>query len=443
MKTRRTLITGALLLSVASIPAFPEGNESNVMFIFDSSGSMKKAIASGESRSDAAKRSMVAALSEMPPGTRLGLLMYGHRRAKDCTDIELVSPIGTTDGASIANAILASQPKGETPIAAALERAAGGFAPFTGQSNSIVLVTDGIEECGGDPCAAARAIREAGLGLKVHVVGFTLNDRQRQTVQCVADETGGKYFDAQDADGLAEALAEVRKQVVPPAPEPEPPKEVSVFADDFNGTSLQPHWTVTNGSDTSHVVADGRLLTRIHLGAADAAGKETRFTLEGVSLPDGDWTASALVEFGIQTARESFALSFGEGESAISAQLFTWGDGYIEWGLGVRIEKKSGTEVTGFNAPAPIMNCPAPCGSDQMLHNLAAKVAQPIELQLVKEGRSYYARAREAGKTDWMTTDKVTLLRAGGKLRLSGFQREAGAGESYAFIDRLEILTTQ
>jgi hypothetical protein len=78
-----------------------------------------------------------------------------------------------------------------------------------------------------------------------------------------------------------------------------------------------------------------------------------------------------------------------------------------------------------------------------MLHAFAAKLKQPIELQLVKEGRSYFARAREAGSEDWKTTDKVTLLSGGGKLALSGFQRNAVQGESYAFIKRFEILTPQ
>ena len=78
-----------------------------------------------------------------------------------------------------------------------------------------------------------------------------------------------------------------------------------------------------------------------------------------------------------------------------------------------------------------------------MLHNFMASLAQPIELQLVKEGRSYFARARQAGRTEWITTDKVTLLKSAGKLQLSGRQRQANSGESYAFVDRLEILSPQ
>ncbi len=82
MKTRLALLTGALLLSASTLASHAEDSGSNVLFIFDSSGSMKKQIESGESRSDAAKRAMVAALSKMPSDASLGLMMYGHRRAK-------------------------------------------------------------------------------------------------------------------------------------------------------------------------------------------------------------------------------------------------------------------------------------------------------------------------------------------------------------------------
>ncbi|MCC7274745.1 MAG: hypothetical protein IT561_18895, partial [Alphaproteobacteria bacterium] len=176
------------------------------------------------------------ALRAMPSDARLGLLVYGHRRARDCRDIELVSPIGADDAGRLAAQIRGLQPRGETPIAAAIEQAARSFAPLRGQQNSIVLVTDGVEECKGDPCAAARAVRAAGLDLKVSIVGFTLGARERQAIECVARETGGAYYDAADAQALTNALTQVRQQVTqaPPAPAampvPQPPARVNILA---------------------------------------------------------------------------------------------------------------------------------------------------------------------------------------------------------------------
>jgi von Willebrand factor type A domain len=447
--------TAALLTTtfISSAPMAEEAGAStpaaNVMFIFDSSGSMKKKLQDGSSRSDTAKRALVTALAGMPQTTRLGLLMYGHRRAKDCRDIETISQIGTADSISIASQIMASVPKGETPIAEALQRAAENFAPLAGQSNSIVLVTDGIEECGGDPCSAARAIRDQGLGLKAHVVGFTLNVQQRQTVQCIADETGGKYFDAQGATGLADALAEVKKVVAEAPPEPAKPAYASVFLDEFDGSALQGHWQVegvsADSGDEYHVVENGAALISIARGKTDEAYRPPVYSLTGIEPPTGDWLATANLELGIQTAFETFAIRQIKDQTVVSAELAVSGDQYYGWTLSARIEKKSGEDITSFDVPIKKLGCNV-CGPEQMLDALMAKVQQPLELQLVKEGRSYFARAREAGTEDWVVTDKVTLLGGGGQLGFTGMQRPPGSdayyagGESYAFVNRFEIL---
>lgn len=217
---RSSVLSVAIWLGAAvagGIAASPALAQNNVLFIFDASGSMKVA-AGPESRMAVAKKAMNQALKEVPADVRLGLLMYGHRRANDCKDIELVSPIGADDAATINAKIQSAEAKGETPIAEALRQAARSFAALKGQSNSIVLVTDGIEECKGDPCAAAREIKAAGLDLKAHVVGFALNDQQRKAVQCIADLTGGKYFEAKDASGLNRALGEVKQQTATATP---------------------------------------------------------------------------------------------------------------------------------------------------------------------------------------------------------------------------------
>ena len=211
MNLRRLLL--ALFLAVFAAGTAPLHAETNVLFIFDSSGSMKKKIDTGEARMTVAKRAMAQALKDMPADVRVGLLLYGHRKAKDCTDIELTSPIGADDAAAIAKRITELKPKGETPIAAALEQAIRSFAALKGQSNRVVLVTDGIEECGGDVCAAAQTVADAGLDLRVDVVGFTLTEKQAQTIRCIPEKTGGQYYEANNAAALTAAFGEVTQQV--------------------------------------------------------------------------------------------------------------------------------------------------------------------------------------------------------------------------------------
>lgn len=218
------------VLSVVAIAMLPAAAlaETNVLFIFDTSGSMKRTVEGGQTRMTVAKRAMSAALKDMPKEARLGLMLYGHRRAKDCKDIETVSSIGVDDADTLVRRIEALQPKGETPIAAALEQAVRSFAALKGQNNQIVLVTDGIEECGDDPCAAVRLVVALGLGVKAHIVGFTLDDKQRAAIECITKETGGRYFAANNTISLRDALAEVKKEVTQatPAAPPAPPKPV-------------------------------------------------------------------------------------------------------------------------------------------------------------------------------------------------------------------------
>jgi len=230
LRTRRTAASFLVFLAAAAFSA-AAGAESNVLFIFDASGSMKKPTDAGESRMDAAKKAMSGALATMPADVRLGLLLYGHRRAKDCTDIELVSPIGADDAKTIGARIQALQPKGETPIAEALKQGMRSYAALKGQDNRMILVTDGIEECQGNVCAAAEAVRDAGFDLKVDIIGFTLTEAQRKLIQCVPDLTGGTYYDAQNLDGLTGALAAVAQKAA------EPP-DTSILARRNGGTLL-------------------------------------------------------------------------------------------------------------------------------------------------------------------------------------------------------------
>ena len=207
---RLRLAAVALALSIGfSVPAHAG---TNVLFIVDASGSMKKLVGT-EQRMDVAKKVLGETLTGMPADANLGLLVYGHRKAKDCKDIELVSPIGGEDAASISKTIAGLKPIGETPIADSLKKAAKSFKAFKGQQNSIILVTDGIEECKGDPCAAAQELKNAGLDIAVNIVGFTLGAEEGKALQCVADITGGKYYAANDAKALTEALQTVQKQV--------------------------------------------------------------------------------------------------------------------------------------------------------------------------------------------------------------------------------------
>jgi hypothetical protein len=100
------------------------------------------------------------------------------------------------------------RPTGQTPIAFALNQAASDFGSLQ-SDRAVVLVTDGIESCGGDPVRAARELSEQGI--MVHVIGFGLGnaaDEDTWSLQAIANASGGRYVTAGTAAELKEALVE-------------------------------------------------------------------------------------------------------------------------------------------------------------------------------------------------------------------------------------------
>jgi hypothetical protein len=447
MKFSLALLASALALSASAVPSLSEDNGSNVMFIFDSSGSMKKPIKSGESRSEVAKRALVTALGKMPADSKLGLFMYGHRRAKDCSDIEMVSPPGTSDGKAISEMILKSQPKGETPIAAALEAVASNFAALKGQSNSAVLVTDGIEECGGDPCAAARAIRAAGIGLKVHVVGFTLNEKQRQTIQCVADETDGKYLDAQDAAGLSDALAEVQKAVVEPPSAPAEPVRERVFFDDFDGTDLSEQWVVNNPNPDGYIVEKGNLLiVSGNVGGFNSTDGANIIQLER-DLPEEDWDVHVTYTGKFKSLRDMIQVGLRTDEknylaAAVYSTSYNTGSSASDNRGRILVSLRKLTNGTETMAETRIF------GENASKEETSA-YDRKARLTLSKRGRSYLASYRAEGEVDaddkqiTYQTDPLTSLRSPGKLMLTASQWQKATGEFLVNIESVEIETVK
>ena len=131
---------------------------------------------------------------------RSGFLPDGSRRARG----RRLNP------AAVAQRIAALVAKNgaKTPIGASLDKAADDLKSVTGEK-LIVLVTDGEETCGGDPAAAIERLRKAGIGTRVSIVGFALDDEKLATTfRRWSDAGGGAFFDAKDAAGLDKSLTE-------------------------------------------------------------------------------------------------------------------------------------------------------------------------------------------------------------------------------------------
>lgn len=205
-------LTGFALAMLAPSPAWSAEAGARVLFILDGSGSMRAKIQQQE-KIDIAKEVMIGLVRELPAGVQAGLEVYGHRRKGDCEDIELMVPVGQGDKSDLIKRIQSIEPKGHTPITKSLQMAAETMAA-TEEETTLVLVSDGKETCQGDPCALMKSLKNKGIKLKTHVIGFDVTDEEKQQLACIAEAGGGKYFTAKSADQLKLALGEVRQEVV-------------------------------------------------------------------------------------------------------------------------------------------------------------------------------------------------------------------------------------
>lgn len=206
MRQWLALILFALL---APAPAVAE----DAMIVLDASGSMWGQI-KGEAKIAIAKKVLNDVVAASPADRRLGLIAYGHRREGDCADIEQIAPVAAPRTA-IQAAVSKISPKGKTPMTGSVRLAAEGLQ-YSKNKATVVLISDGIETCAPDPCAAAAALEKAGVDLTVHVVGFDVKEAHEQAqLRCIAENTGGQFFSAADSAQLTSAL---RKTVAEAAP---------------------------------------------------------------------------------------------------------------------------------------------------------------------------------------------------------------------------------
>ena len=201
----------ATALGCAAIPAFSQtcnDADRSVALILDASGSMHARLPGGESRIAAAQKAVKGVAALVDPNAQLGLRVYGAKSPaseKNCEDSHLAVPLAPAGkaGADIQKAVDGVKAQGWTPIAYALEQAAGDF-PTGAKERAIVLVSDGKETCKGDPVVTARAL--GGRGIVIHTIGYAVDSAAKMQLEGIARASGGKYFDAPDAPELAATL---------------------------------------------------------------------------------------------------------------------------------------------------------------------------------------------------------------------------------------------
>ncbi len=211
------------LFLCSSAPGAQEAAREKVMIVLDASGSMWGQI-DNEPKISIARRIIQDLLASWDNRIALGLCVYGHRQKSDCSDIEVLVPVGINNIQKILTAISKINPKGKTPLSDAVKLAAESLK-YNEDRASVILISDGVETCDADPCLLGETLEKTGVDFTTHVIGFGLEGDDEKGLQCLAENTGGIYALARDAGSLKEALEKSVVEVKKKALEPVKPKE--------------------------------------------------------------------------------------------------------------------------------------------------------------------------------------------------------------------------
>jgi hypothetical protein len=214
--------------------------------VLDASSSMNAKIG-GVSKIASVRTELGRAVAAYGDRLSFGLVAFGHRKASNCADSEIVAKPGALTAETQNKLLDAIKPKGAAPIAAAVSDAAKGVKAK--DRLDIVLIADSGDSCGADPCSTAAAVKEKSPAFRVHVIGFGGKEEELKPLSCLAAATGGTFAVAAKASELKQLLATVLDAVVSP-----PLASPQIVASDDSGPAPETTGALPLGTATSRMI---------------------------------------------------------------------------------------------------------------------------------------------------------------------------------------------
>jgi len=300
----------AAIGSAAALSGTHAEDAPTAMLIVDGSGSMWARLAPDNKPKIDVVREKLATVLQTPSSTRVGLVSFGHRRRGDCNDIELIaSPDSPRD--ALLGPLAKLNPRGPGPVTAALEVAADAIG--TSRPAQIVVVSDGADNCKRDTCTAADEFAKSAPGVAVQVIGIAIPASDRPRIACVAQATGGHYYDVTDSNGLNAALDEATKLAIltPGAPAVAEKNKAPAAPPPPEGATLRASASLAEGSPLLTVPMRWRIFKA---GEKEIAGRSTSADISA-KLAAGSYDIE--VELGSVAARRQITVADGAAESII------------------------------------------------------------------------------------------------------------------------------
>ena len=184
-------------------------NDDEILFIVDFSSSMNNQL-HGKSLIKHALDAIKNILNSADISMKIGLRIFGvtdrqvlyrvgnvlkYDFEKLCEASSLILPVAGYNSSNIIEKLENTNPWGITPIQYSLEQAVqNDFSNDYTTKKHIILVTDGMENCNGNPCLYIHNLMKVRDDLKIDVIGITVDKNAYSQLYCIAKEGKGRFY---------------------------------------------------------------------------------------------------------------------------------------------------------------------------------------------------------------------------------------------------------
>lgn len=186
------------------------GEPSRISVVVDSSGSMGQILDKNKTKMFYLKELMKTFMKfQWKEKNDIALRAYGGTPKSGCDDSRLAVKFGEKNLAKMEKEIFGFEPGGKTPLHKTLQESINDVKNYSGPKR-VVIITDGEDTCGGDPCKTVEETNKENLDIKFYVVALGMkgsSDTLRK-MKCMGD-----MHVANDGESFSEAMNQISKKI--------------------------------------------------------------------------------------------------------------------------------------------------------------------------------------------------------------------------------------
>ena len=179
-------------------------NNSQTLLMLDYSRSMWSQ-SEGKPRYQIARDTLIDTLVPHEGKLSIGVIGYGFKSPPSCTDSALLHTPQPLNTSAIGVRLKKLKPNGRAPLTRAMVIASKALEKKSSPGH-LILITDGFDNCSGNPCTQARHMFETNPEVKIHVIAFGASIVDQGRLACINQHSKGRFFNVTNQETLAQAL---------------------------------------------------------------------------------------------------------------------------------------------------------------------------------------------------------------------------------------------